>query len=1027
MEPRRYVREEEQVLPLFDGMTRPSHTTAALAGANGEADPLSPTVDSWALLVEATLDLAADPHLPALAPAILARAMALIGAAGAALGLYDPMHAEVELTAQIGAALPIAARQRLGEGLFGRIAATQSPQFGELQSAAVDQPAGSGQPSLRRAGLGVPLLYQGSLVGVLCVYADTTAQRRFTAADLRLLSLFAGAAAIALHNARLLAQARRRAAVEQVVATIATRFVRVESGQVEREINDTLRVAGEFVGVDRAYLFQMAADGQTMDNTHEWCGPGVAPRRAHLQGVVITSLPWSMEQLTHAQATYARHLDDLPDAAAAEKAVLIAMGIHSFAVIPLLSSTRLIGLMGFETMQRERAWDAQDIALLTLVGEVFVLALDRVHADATLRQREQELAWLVEESPDIVIRFDRDLRYQYVNPTGTRFAQKPLHEFLGKTPPEIGYGLDNAFLEQVMQARELFTFERVVYGEAGNVRHLQWRFVPEVDEHSQVKSLLAVGHDVTDLKRVQIELEQLNHELEVRVAQRTAELATANVELQRVLQQYRTLVDNSLQAVVIYQGARIVFANAAMTAISGYSVEELLALAPEAVANAIHPEDRPLIFPGTIYPAEGPETRSLLQLRLIHKDGTVRWVISAAMQVTYRGEPARQAVLVDITELKRAEESLLESQHFVDQITETSPNFIFVYDIDQHRDIYINPAARLFLGYSTVELAALGGGFLAAIVHPDDLPVAMAKFSQYHDLHDDEFIEQEVRVRGAMGDWHWLLMRESVFKRRLDGRPAQVLGVSMDITALKHSERAMRSALAKERELNELKSRFVSMASHEFRTPLATILAAAETLFAYRHQLDEQQTDLRLQRIRRQVKHLSQIIDDVLDMTHVQSGRITVKMEMTDLDAFCREIVEEFQSRFDIAHDFDYRGGGAPLLVAIDRKLMRTVVDNLLSNAIKYSPKDSVVTIGVTCVDALVQIQVTDTGIGIPLADQEHLFESFYRASNVGATAGTGLGLSIAKEFVELHSGQLTYATAVGEGTTFIVTIPAVR
>ena len=169
------------------------------------------------------------------------------------------------------------------------------------------------------------------------------------------------------------------------------------------------------------------------------------------------------------------------------------------------------------------------------------------------------------------------------------------------------------------------------------------------------------------------------------------------------------------------------------------------------------------------------------------------------------------------------------------------------------------------------------------------------------------------------------------------------------------------------------------------------------------------------------------IIDDVLAMTHVQSGRIILKPEMTDFDALCGEIVEEFQSRPDLAHDLDYRCDGAPLVMFVDRKLMRTVINNLLSNAIKYSPKGSCVRIRVTRIADLVELQVTDTGIGIPLSDREQLFEPFYRAGNVGATTGTGLGLSIAKEFVELHGGQIAFASAVGDGTTFTVTIPVGR
>ena len=525
------------------------------------------------------------------------------------------------------------------------------------------------------------------------------------------------------------------------------------------------------------------------------------------------------------------------------------------------------------------------------------------------------------------------------------------------------------------------------------------------------------------------------------------------------------------------------------------------------------------------------------------------------MPVMHRGRPARQAVLIDITELKQTEKSLLESTRFVEQITETTSTFIFVYDVGHRRDIYINPAARRLLGYGLEELAALGDDFFAAIVHPDDLPAVYAKVAQYGELRDHETIEQEVRVLGATGEWHWLLIRESVFKRQSDGRPIQILGVSMDISALKRSERALqeseerfrliaehstdliflydpdgtviyaspsvqsllgfdaaeligeqaktylhpadadeliqrvyrplmegkragatmehrirhkngeyvwvethmnaimgengaiyrliaiarditerkrtelalRNALEKERDLSELRSRLVTMASHEFRTPLATILAATETLLAYRDKMDAQQTDMRLQRIRRQVEHLSQIIDDVMSITHGQSGRVPVQRELTELAAFCREIVEEFRSRSDIGQTIVYQPHDAPLHTVVDRKLMRTVITDLLSNAVKYSPNASQIDVWARRLGSTIQIEVTDRGIGIPEADQEHLYETFYRASNVGTTAGTGLGLAIAKEFVEYHDGQISFVSRLGAGTSFFVTIPAER
>lgn len=260
-----------------------------------------------------------------------------------------------------------------------------------------------------------------------------------------------------------------------------------------------------------------------------------------------------------------------------------------------------------------------------------------------------------------------------------------------------------------------------------------------------------------------------------------------------------------------------------------------------------------------------------------------------------------------------------------------------------------------------------------------------------------------------------------------DGRIVLCI-LAHDITERKQAEADIRHTLEKEKELGELKSRFVSMTSHEFRTPLATILSSSELLEHYGHKWSEEKKLVHLQRIQVAVKHMTGLLNDVLLIGKAEAGRLEFEPTPLDLVQFCRDLVEEIQL------GANHLKNGCPSLLAfstqglcpacMDEKLLRHILSNLLSNAIKYSPQGGTVYLDLVYNQTEAVFHVQDEGIGIPPADQAQLFNSFHRASNVGTISGTGLGLAIVKKSVELHGGQITVRSEVGVGTTFTVTLP---
>jgi signal transduction histidine kinase len=231
--------------------------------------------------------------------------------------------------------------------------------------------------------------------------------------------------------------------------------------------------------------------------------------------------------------------------------------------------------------------------------------------------------------------------------------------------------------------------------------------------------------------------------------------------------------------------------------------------------------------------------------------------------------------------------------------------------------------------------------------------------------------------------------------------------------------------LEREKELSELKSRFVSMTSHEFRTPLAGIMSSIELLSDYGERLDEAERAELAGVIKASVKRMTQMLDQVLLIGRADAGRMEFRPYPLDLKPLVRQIVDEVRSgelRQSLI-EIEWRVQGSRWL--LDERLIRHVLSNLLSNAVKYSPENEPVQLSVASAPQQLIFSVHDRGIGIPPEDRPLLFQSFHRGRNVGGISGTGLGLAIVKKAVELHGGRIQVESQLGKGSRFRVFIPA--
>ncbi|NBC17229.1 MAG: PAS domain-containing protein, partial [Bacteroidetes bacterium] len=406
------------------------------------------------------------------------------------------------------------------------------------------------------------------------------------------------------------------------------------------------------------------------------------------------------------------------------------------------------------------------------------------------------------------------------------------------------------------------------------------------------------------------------------------------------------------------------------------------------------------------------------EAEMSRQDGTpIDCLINSTLITDHRGEVVGfETIIRDITERKRTEARM----RVLERAVEASGTGIFLSDATDpnHPLVYVNPAFERMTGYTANE--ALGRS-ISSLVEAD--PDAM------RELHDS--LRQGVPAR---------LVLQSI---RKDGLPfwseislapvhddddtlIHYVGVQTDITESKQAEQALIQALDKEIELGELRSRFVTMVSHEFRTPLATILSSSELVERFRHRWPDERILKHLHRIQTSVETMTHLLENVLVVGKVEAGQMRFNPSEMDLAAFCREVAEDVWLGQGQHHDLDSALPETPVWIHGDAELLRYALNNLLGNAIKYAPEGSTVHLRLEREADRAVLQVVDEGIGIPEDDLDAVFEPFHRAANAENMLGTGLGLSIARRTVEMHQGTIYVESEEGEGTVFTVTLPLV-
>jgi len=420
----------------------------------------------------------------------------------------------------------------------------------------------------------------------------------------------------------------------------------------------------------------------------------------------------------------------------------------------------------------------------------------------------------------------------------------------------------------------------------------------------------------------------------------------------------------------------------------------------------------------------------------------------------YDGERVLQATVRDITKRKRIErelhdlnndlearialrtselsamlDMLAESKKKLQGIVDTALDAVVRFDA---RSVIVgwNAQAEAIFGWTAQEASGLA--LHQTIIPPRHREAHLRGIARYIETQESNVIDHRIEISALHRDGAEFPIELAITRVMLDDPlKFEFCAFIRDITQRKQAEEEIRTSLEKQKELNQLKSRFVAMASHEFRTPLATIMSSTDLLTYYFDRMPEAERGELLQSITAAVKRMTKMLEDILVIGKSETEHAEFNPIPMQLDAFCQRLVDELQSEQESIGarrrevSLSVQDGAEQGL--FDEKLMRHVFGNLLSNAVKYSPAGGAVEFRVRRNDDAFIFSVEDHGIGIPESDLPRLFESFHRAANVGTISGTGLGLAIVKRSIELHSGSISISSTEGSGTTFTVSLPMIR
>jgi PAS domain S-box-containing protein len=535
------------------------------------------------------------------------------------------------------------------------------------------------------------------------------------------------------------------------------------------------------------------------------------------------------------------------------------------------------------------------------------------------------------------------------------------------------------FYELLISGKKIVLNEQLETSEG--IKHHLRICQPLTDKKGQIKWILGYGVDITSVKNIEMDLNHMS-----------------------------IAVKDAMDGIaVLDEKGKYIYINNAHVKMFGYLNEK------DFIGNSWH----------MLYEKNEIERLESTIFPEIMKNG--RWVGETKGKLI-TGKPIYQEITLtslsdgglicicrDKTEERKQKERLERAAIVADNIN----NVVIITD-PQIKIIWVNKAFKDVTGYAIEEVAGKDPTFLHG---PETDKKAIKKI--YKLLNEKKVFSAEILNYSKTGRKYWVQINVNPIYNA-DGELINYITVENDITQLKNAEESSKKSLLKEKELNELKSQFVSIASHEIRTPLASIQSSSDLirLFLDNNVIPKVKIEKHLNQIESQIKRLSTIMTNLLTVGSINIGKFDLHENEVDIENFVKNIINEYFPVTSEDRKIIFSVKGEKHKSYIDKVLMSQVLINLISNAIKYSQGKSNPEVVLDYQAKYYTIKVKDQGIGIPEDQHKNIFSSFFRANNVENIQGTGLGLVIVKRFVEMHKGKISFISAQGKGTSFEIKFP---
>lgn len=792
-------------------------------------------------------------------------------------------------------------------------------------------------------------------------------------------------------------------------------------------ILESLEEIGRFTETDRVYIFEYDFEHQLLSNTYEWCNEGIVPHKDDMQLVPFEIVGDWIDQHSMGKTIHIPDVSALPDNTALKNGLEV-QSIQSCITVPIMQNNKCLGFVGLDAVKKKHFFTSQEQNLLSVFAETLVNMQVRQHYNKQIQESERKYREITENIADLIWTTDKDFKMNYCSPSiETIFGYQP-EEFISgslndKYAPEtiekyleIVQSFKEKLKNRTLSNKDIWHLEGQAIKKNGEVFWFLTVIKPSWNSQNQVTGILGITRDITSEKRALIELQESEERLQKIVSSET------NYVLRTDLLGKHTYWNKTFERDFgsMYEKEGIAFGDS-LKSICDYHHQRT----KEAVMAC-------MLNPGSVHQVE---------LDKPSKERGIRTTLWDFVCLTdSNGNPTEmQCMGIDITDKRIAEEKVRKLSRAVEQI----PLTVIITNLDGNIE-YANPYSYHTTGYTQEEL--LGK-------NPKVLKSGETTLEEYQHLwgnitqgkewkgifhnrkKDGTYYWEQATIGPIMNDngeiTHYIAIKEDITERKRIQDELKDLNLHLEekinerTVDLENANVSLKQANEEAQKANKAKIDFLSKMSHELRTPMNSILGFGQLL-----QMGELTPvqEKGVQHILDSGKHLLNLINEVLDISRIESGRISISVEPIEVYEVINEIKDSLlfsanQKNISLTTQLN---NTVPIYIRADRQRLKQVLINLTNNAIKYNNEGGSVIISVDIKQASengytpIRISVSDTGWGIDEKDIEKIFIPFER---IGAektnVEGTGLGLAVVKQLVDLMGGKVGVKSEPEKGSTF--------